>query len=277
MRRSSPLRIVVTDVVSVAGLVAAVCSMGLIPTTAHADERAPAPNRYALDLSGVRVGFVRASAADGDKTLVLGAQDIAPPLVALVDGFAQGKSVTRDVRLTSGAIVRRANDAKLSSVKLPALGFGGGADIELAFVAPKITTQPLLSAKEAPPPPAAARITGFRASISGMQAIEAPKIGAITVTQRPESGTPTTGEITIEVAAGGAPPFVAWHKAGGSGPGGAGGSKAPPRTLHVEYVGAEGATILKLQLDRCAPTSVTPLGASGTTRIALTCSAVRPG
>ncbi len=266
MRRSTPLRVVV---IAGAALVVLGALCGVGKTTARADERAPAPNRYALDLSGVRVGFVRASAVDGDKTLVLGVQDIAPPLVAIVDGFTQGKSVTRDVRLTSGAIVRRANDAKLSTVKLPALGFGGATDIELAFVAPKIATQPLLSAKEAPPSPAAARITGFRIDISGMQAIEAPKLGAITVTQRPDGGTPTTGEILIEVAAGGAPPFAAWHKAGGA--------KAPPRTLRVEYVGAEGAAILKLQLDRCAPSAVTPLGASGTTRIALTCGAVRPG
>lgn len=232
------------------------------------------PNRYALDLSGVRIGFVKANVVDlvgaaaRDKNLVLGVHEIAPQLVALVDGFAQGKAVTRDVRLTSGAVVRRANDAKLFSVKLPALGSGGAADVELAFVAPKVTTQPLLSAKEAPPSPSAAKIAGFRVDVSGMKAIEAPKIGAITVTQR-EGGSSATGEITIEVAAGGAPPFVAWEKAG---PG-----KPAPRTLRVEYVDGEGATIVKLQLDRCAPTSVTPLGASGTTRIALVCSGVRPG
>jgi hypothetical protein len=229
------------------------------PPEARADERA----RYAFELSGVRHGLVRAS-IEGEKTLVIGAQDIAPSLVTLVDTFAQGKPVKRDVRLTSGAVVRKANDARLVSVKLPALGSGGAADVELAFAVVAITTQPLLSAKEAPPPVPGARISAFRVDLNGMNAIEAPKLDAITVTQRPD-GTATTGEIAIEVAAGGAPPFVAWQK------------KPAPRTLRLEYVGADGAAIVKLQLDRCTPSSVKPLGASGTTRITLACAALRSG
>jgi len=210
---------------------------------------------------------VRAT-VEGEKTLVIGAQEIAPSLVTLVDGFTQGKPVKRGVRLTSGAVVRKAEGARLLSVRLPALGSGGAADLELAFAVPSITTQPLLSAKEAPPPPASARITGFRVDISGMQAIEAPKIDAITVTQKPD-GAATTGEIALEVAAGGAPPFALWHKASAG--------KGAPRTLRVEYIGGDGAAILKLQLDRCTPSSVKPLGASGTTRITLACGGVRGG
>jgi hypothetical protein len=229
------------------------------PKIAQADERA----RFALDLSGVRYGLVRAS-VEGEKMLVIGAQDVAPALVTLVDTFAQGKPVKRDARLTSGAVVRKANDARLVSVKLPALGSGGAADVELAFAVPAITTQPLLSAKEAPPPPAGARINAFRVDVTGMQAIEAPKLDAITVTQKAD-GTATTGEIALEVAAGGAPPFVAWQK------------KPTARTLRIEYVGADGAAIVKLQLDRCTPSTVKPLGASGTTRITLACGGVRGG
>jgi hypothetical protein len=227
-------------------------------------------NRFALDLGGVRQGFVRA-AVETDKSaparqqLVLTAQEVAVSLASIVETFAASKPVKRDVRLTSGAVVRKANDARLASVKLPALGSGGAAEIELGFAVTGVTTQPLLSAKEAPPSPASARISGFRVDLTGMQAIEAPKLDAITITQKAD-GSATTGELAIEVAAGGAPPFVAWHKSNGA--------KAVPRTLRVEYVGSDGAVILKLQLDRCTPSSVTPLGANGTTRIVLSCAAL---
>ena len=239
--------------------VAWVGALALVAVSARADDRA----RYALELSGVRYGQVRAT-VESDNTLKLGAQEIAPSLVTLVDTFAQGKPVKRDVRLTSGAVVRKAEGARLLSVKLPALGSGGAADLELAFNAPSITTSPLLSAKEAPAPPVSARITSFRVELTGMPTIEAPKLDAITLTQKPDGSAATRGEIAIEVAAGGAPPFVAWHKA-----------KASPKTLRVEYVGAEGAVILKLSFDRCTPSSVKPLGASGTTRITLACAALK--
>ena len=236
----------------------------------EARAEAPAPASFALDLAGVRQGFVRATVgpdkfAPTQQRLVLTAQDVAPSLAALVETFAQSKVVKRDVRLTSGAVVRKANDGRLASVRLPALGSGGAADVELGFVVAAVTTQPLLSAKEAPPSPASARITGFRVDLAGMHAIEAPKLDAITITQKPD-GVATTGDLAIEVAAGGAPPFVAWQKSGAARP--------APRTMHVEYIDSEGAVIIKLQLERCMPASVTPLGANGTTRIVLTCGAL---
>jgi hypothetical protein len=256
---------------------------------ARADERLPPAsgangadgNRFALDLGGVRQGFVRATveridpsapdkSAPAQQRLVLTAQDVAPSLASLVETFAQSKVVKRDVRLTSGAVVRKANDGRLASVKLPALGSGGAAEVELGFVVAAVTTQPLLSAKEAPPSPSSARITGFRVDLTGMQAIEAPKLDTITITQKPD-GSAATGDIAIEVAAGGAPPFVAWQKSGGSA------AKPAPRTMRVEYIDSEGTVILKLQLDRCTPSSVTPRGANGTTRIVLACAAVRGG
>jgi hypothetical protein len=225
-------------------------------------------NRFTLDLGGVRQGFVRATvepdkSAPARQQLMLAAQEVAPSMASIVEMFALGLPVKRDVRLTSGAVVRKANDARLASVKLPALGSGGAAEIELGFAVSAVTTQPLLSAKESPPSPSSARITGFRVDLTGMQAIEAPKLDAITITQRPD-GSATTGQLAIEVAAGGAPPFDAWHKSNGT--------KSAPRTMRVEYVGSDGAVVLKLQLDRCTPSSVTPLGASGTTRIVLSCA-----
>ena len=61
--------------------------------------------------------------------------------------------------------------------------------------------------------------------------------------------------------------FAAWQKANGGHP--------APRTVKIEYVAADGAAILELQLERCMPTEVLPQGANGTTRIAMTCGGVR--
>jgi len=226
--------------------------------------RADTTSRYALEMSGVRYGLVVLKSADAAQ-LVMTTQDVAPPLVALVGSFAQGTPVKRDLRLSSGAIVRRANDARLASVKLPALGSGGAAEIELAFVAPALATQPLLSAKEAPPLPSAARITGFRVEVTGMKTIEAPKLDSIAMTQRAD-GSVVTGEIAFEAGAGGAPPFTSWQRSTGAHP--------TPRAVRVEYVGADGAVVLGLRLDRCTPSAVVPMGANGTTRITLACANV---
>jgi hypothetical protein len=242
--------------------VASLVALALFASTARADEHA----LFSLELSGARYGLVRASVS-GDHRLVVDAPDVAPSLVTLIDAFVQGKAVKRDARLTSGAVVRKAEGARLAAVKLPALGSGGAADIQLVFAVPGITTQPLLTAKEAPAPPASARISTFRVDVSGMQAIVAPKLDAITVTQKPD-GSATTGDVAFEVAAGGAPPFVAWSKANAGRP--------APRAVRVEYVGADGVAILKVRLDRCTPSHVVPLGANGTTRITLACGGVRP-
>ena len=182
--------------------------------------------------------------------------------------FASGKPVKRDVRLASGAIIRRTNAARLVAVHLPLLGAGGAADVELGFAAAPLTTQPLLSvsAKESSAPPASARIASFRIDVSGLPAIAAPKLDAITLTQKPD-GTATTGTIGFEAGAGGAPPFMAWQKANRGHPG--------PRTVKIEYVAADGAAILELLLERCTPTTVVPQGANGTTRVTLTCASVR--
>lgn len=241
---------------------ASFAALSLLALTARADERA----LFSLDLSGTRYGLVRAAPIVEGK-LVVETADIPPSLVTLIDGFVQGKPVKRDVRLTSGAVVRKTEGARLLSVKLPALGSGGTPDVELTFAAQTLTTQPLLSAKQAAAPPASARIIEFRLDVSGMQTTLAAKLDAITVTQKTD-GSATTGDVGFEVAAGGAPPFVAWQKASTA--------KPAPRALRVEYVGADGVAILKVRLERCTPSRVTPLGASGTTRITLACGGMRP-
>ena len=241
---------------------ASFAALSLFALTARGDERA----LFSLDLSGTRYGLVRATPLVEGK-LVVETEDISPALVTLIDGFLRGSPVKRDVRLTSGAVIRKAEGARLLSVRLPALGSGGTPDVELAFAAQTLTTQPLLSAKQAAAAPASARITELRVDVSGMQTTLAAKLDAITVTQKPD-GSATTGDVAFEVAAGGAPPFVAWQKASAT--------KPAPRALRVEYVGADGVAILKVRLERCTPSRVTPLGASGTTRITLACGGVRP-
>ncbi len=242
-----------------------VLGLVLAASTARADTATSTTNRFALQLGGVPYGLVNATTTPSAQQLLVTTADIASPLVSLVGTFAQGKPVKRNLSLASGAVVRRANDARLTSVKLPAMGGGGTADIELVFVAPTVTTQPLLSAKVAPPLPATARITGFRIDVSGLKPIEAPKLDGIALTQRSD-GTVTAGDIVFEAAAGGAPPFTAWQKANGARP--------VPRTVRVEYFGGDGKAVVELQLDRCVMASLTPLGANGTTRITLTCAGV---
>lgn len=222
--------------------------------------------RYALEMSGERYGLVVLKPAPAQ--LVVSTQEVPRPLVTLLTGFASGKPVKRDVRLSSGAIIRKTKDARLVAVHLPQLGAGGAPEVELAFTAAPLTTQPLLSvsAKESAPPPASARITTFRIEVASIPTVAAPKLDAITLTQKPD-GTVTTGVVGFEAGAGGAPPFAAWQKANGGHP--------APRTVKIEYVAADGAAILELQLERCMPTEVVPQGANGTTRIAMTCGGVR--
>ena len=231
-----------------------------------ASASADTTGRYTLEMSGERYGLV--TLKPDAAQLVLTTQDVPRPLVTLVTAFASGKPVKRDVRLASGAIVRRTKEARLVAVHLPQLGAGGSADVELGFTAAPLTTQPLLSvsAKESAPPPASARIASFRIDVGGLAAIAAPKLDAITLTQKAD-GSATTGTVGFEAGAGGAPPFVAWQKSSGGHP--------AQRTVRIEYVGADGAAILELQLERCTPAAVVPQGANGTTRVTLSCASVR--
>jgi hypothetical protein len=104
-----------------------------------------------------------------------------------------------------------------------------------------------------------------------MAPIATSKLEALLLTQREGAGVVPVGDVTFEVGAGGAPPFTAWE-AKAKAP-----QRAAPRAMGVEYVGADGKALVKLVLDACSPVSVTPLGASGTTRIVLRCSGAKPG
>lgn len=108
--------------------------------------RRPRPCHGLVHATQVPATAATSAAPAQPARVVLSAQEIAPSLASLIELFARGKPVKKDVRLSSGAIIRKANDTRLLSVKLPALGGEGGADVELAFAAPALTTQPACSA-----------------------------------------------------------------------------------------------------------------------------------
>jgi hypothetical protein len=253
------------------GCVLAFVTLGALGS-AHAEDRSSVLGTFLLQIGETNVGSVRAvelaeRPGPASPNLVLASTEVTPALGAIVDGFAAGKALRASVRLSTGAVSKKAEGARLTTVKLPSMGAGGPPDVELGFLAPSITTQPVLSLKQASArSPSGARIAGFRLGLDGLPAGSASKIDAIVVTQHADGSVSTASTaIGFEVAAGGAPPFAAWLK------------KPASRGMHVEYVGPDGAALLKIQLDRCTPTSVTPLGASASTRITVACAAVRPG
>lgn len=250
-------------------LAASLLFFSSITGLAIADDRAG--GTFLLSMGELHVGSVHASvmaeqAKPSAPNLVMATSEITPGVIVVVDGFVSGRALQTNLRLSTGAVVKKADRAKLSTVKLPPMGGGGASEIELGFLAPSITTSPVLSLKQvSAKTPVGTRIDSFRVDVSGMAPVTASKLDAIQLVQKEGAGVAPTAEIAIEVGAGGAPPFTAWSK------------KPAARTLGVEYVGPDGAALLKLKLDTCTPASVTPLGASGTTRVVLRCATAKPG
>ncbi|MBS2018656.1 MAG: hypothetical protein JST00_37665 [Deltaproteobacteria bacterium] len=226
---------------------------------------------FLLSMGELQVGTVRATlspeqAKPAAPNLVMSTTEVTPGVIVIVDGFVGGRALTTNLRLSTGAVVKKADRAKLTSVKLPSMGAGGAPELELGFLAPSVTTSPVLSLKQASAKtPAGSRIESFRVDVAGMPPIVASKLDAIVLVQKEAAGVTPSSDVALEVAAGGATPFVAWSK------------KPTPRTTGVEYVGPDGSALVKVKLESCAPSSVTPLGASGTTRVVLRCATAKPG
>jgi len=233
---------------------------------------ARASGAFVLQVGDASVGTVRAvevpeKGGPSAPNLVVTAGEVTPALAGLVDGFVAGRALRTKLRLSTSAVVRRSPDAKLVTVKLPAMGSGGAPELELGFLASSITTQPVLSLEPASQKgPAGGRIASFRVDVAGLPPISPSKLDAITLVHRDGVAAPQA-DVVLEVGAGGAPPFTAWSKAHAS--------RSAPRSMGVEYVGPDGAPVLALRLDACTPTSVTPLGASSTTRVTLRCGTAR--
>ncbi len=237
----------------------------LFSITAAADER----HAFLLSMGELRVANVHASfapeqAKPSTPNVIATTTEVTPAVSVVLDGFLRGRALSTNVRLSTDAVVKKADRALLSTVKLPAMGSGGPAEIELGFLAGAITTQPVLSLKQtSAKAPVGSRIESFRVDVTGMAPIAASKIDSLSLAQT--SSVVPTADVALEVGAGGAPPFTAWSK------------KPSARALGIEYVGGDGAALVKIRLEGCTPSSVTPLGASGTTRVALRCATARPG
>jgi len=258
----------------VIAVIAALAAVPAVARVARADASLRVPlGTFLLQLGDAKVGSVRLLEGTREGSLVVSSGDVSPAVVSIVEAFVAGKTLKKDLKLSAGAVMRKAEGARLSVVKLPAMGSGGAAEIELDFVAPTVTTQPLLSLKTvAATSTPGARISSFRVDLSSASvssSVPAAKLDAITLTQRPDGVVAPSPELTLEIPTGGAGPVTAWSKVHAA--------KASPRALGVEYVGADGAAILKVRLEGCVPTSVVPMGASAATRVVVRCVSAKPG
>src|SRR5215212_2483866 len=91
----------------------------LASALAQADDR----GAYELRIGGADLGSVRSVAGgDPEKTVTIATSAVTPALVSELRAFYEGKAAQKSLSLHSGAIVKRATEARLSSVKLPGVG-----------------------------------------------------------------------------------------------------------------------------------------------------------
>jgi hypothetical protein len=130
--------------------------------TSDADEHRPAAanvGAFLLRVGDTNVGNVHASVASeksspSSPNLLVTSSEVTPSVSVLVDGFLAGKTLATSVRLSTPAVVKRTDRARLATVRLPSMGGGGVPEIELGFLAGVITTSPVLSSgrrRRAPP------------------------------------------------------------------------------------------------------------------------------
>jgi len=226
-----------------ASLVIFGCAL-LVSTTAqaHADEGAA----YELRVGGASLGSVRSiNGGDPDKTVTIAATDISPALVAELRAFFEGKVAQKSLSLHSGAVVKRANEARLSSVKLPVVGTGAGVsppEVDLAFDVGSLKTSPSLSAAS-DKRRSAAKISGFHLRVDGLSA-NVNRVDAILV----KGGATTLPPVGFVIDSADAPSFQTWQKA-----------KTTRRDVNIEYTNDKGEALLKVTLQGCLP-AVTPNG-----------------
>ena len=93
----------------------------LVAASAQADDR----GAYELRFGSTEMGSVRSvPGGDPEKSIAIATSDITPALVSELRAFYDGKTSQKSLVLASGAVVKRANEARLASVKLPAVGVG---------------------------------------------------------------------------------------------------------------------------------------------------------
>lgn len=220
---------------------------------------------FLVTVGGVKCGYLRSSAGEettkGRQTLTVTATEITPALAGLVGAFVDGKVPAKELTLSSGAVLHKANEARLASVRLPAVG-AAAPDLAFTFETTPFKTSPLLklASDEAKPP--TAKVDGFRVALGDMPSKGATRIEAIVLEARDGAAVP--GRVAFDVPSSDAPAFAGWAKA-----------KSPPREGAVEYTSKDGAVVLRVRLERCAPSSVSPDGPI--THVVLTCARARRG
>ncbi len=230
---------------------------------ASASTQADAEDRvaYELRVGGADLGSVRSiQGGDPDKTVTIAASDVSPPLVAELRAFYEGKVSQKSLSLHSGAVVKRATEARLASVKLPGVGIGSGpgpAEIDLAFDVGSIKTSPSFTAASEKRS-ASAKISGFHLRVEGLRA-NVHRVDAILV--KGVGGSTTLPPVSFVIDSVDGPAFQTWQKA-----------KNMRRDTNIEYTNDKGEALLKVTLQGCTP-SVTPNGP--VMQVVVTCSKIR--
>jgi hypothetical protein len=220
---------------------------------------APKDASYGLELEGIgKIGIVKAiEGGDESRPLTTTFGDVSPGLASLVAGFAEGKPVASKLVLTNGVTIKRAQDAKLFRVHLPAIGHGGAGDVTLAFAASPLTSSPWLSPKAVVLPAPGRKIADAR--VEAGQGIRVAKLSALVISQAGAKGVPN--EVTIEGEPGSLPAMSTWWKA------------KTARSVSIDYVDPDVKSLVKVRLDGCTPRSFTPTPAT----IVMSCSGARGG
>jgi hypothetical protein len=238
---------------------AALSTLFLLATTAQADDHGGA---YELRVGGAELGSVRSvPVGDPEKSVTIATSDVTPALVNELRAFYEGKTAQKSLSLASGAVVKKANEARLASVKLPAVGAGAASpfEIDLAFDVGSIRTSPSLRVASDKRAAAGPKIAGFHLRVSDLAPAKVNRVDAITVKQI--VGSSTLPPVAFDIESADAPSFQTWAK-----------SKTTKRDTSIEYTDDRGVALLKIVLQGCTP-SVTPNGP--TTHVVVACTRIR--
>jgi hypothetical protein len=239
-----------------------------IAATASAARAEPSPSyatgAFTLSVGTTQAGWVRsvegdAPREDGAVLVAVRFDTLSPALTRVVTSWLGGKVQRTDFALVSAAVMRKAPGARIASVRLPAIGFGAPAPVEIAFEAKSFATAPVLTPASDRAVPQGDRVASFHVELAG-KATRVVKLGEVTLKRGANGVAPA--EVTLEVAAGATQPWRAWAKTPGT------------KSVQVDYVTSDERSILKVTLDGCRPTSIKPTNGP-TTRVVVACQSAR--
>jgi len=223
-----------------------------------------------LRIDGADVGTVRSTTAGGGegakKTITIQTSDPTMALLNVVKAYLDGKGPPkRSLVLSTGAVIEKANDARLVDVRFPSYA-GGSNDIALVFEAPTITTSPSLRIASDRARPSTLKLTSFRLALGDLPTTEATRLDSLLV--KAKEGAPVPQGLAFDVPSKDAPALLAWSK------------KPTAREGAIEYVGPTGETLLNVKVAGCAPNGTTSQGSAvkidgPVTHVAVSCARVK--